>query len=123
MTQHTRLPWRVRTGMPRPEGPSVFALIPMAAGDTMLVKVADCDTSPSLPADQREGNAHFIVQACNTYEELLAALTKIATAPEGAYNRDRKEYLQNVIEWCQETARAAIAKASPQAQGQGGEGP
>ena len=47
--------------------------------------------------------------------DMLAALTKIATAPEGAYSRDREQYLKNVIEWCQETAQAAIDKASPQA--------
>ena len=45
------------------------------------------------------------------FDELLAALTKIATAPEGAYSRDKEQYLKNVIEWCQETAQAAIAKA------------
>ena len=50
------------------------------------------------------------------FEELLAALTKIATAPEGVYSRDKEQYLKNVISWCQETAQAAIAKASPQAR-------
>ena len=45
------------------------------------------------------------------FDDLLAALTKIATAPEGAYSRDKEQYLKNVIAWCQETAEAAIAKA------------
>ena len=48
------------------------------------------------------------------YPDLLAALVKISTAPEGVYSRDKETYLKNVIAWCQETAATAIAKSSPQ---------
>ena len=47
--------------------------------------------------------------------QLLAALKSIAEHPEGAYSRDKETYLKNVIEWCQETARAAIAAAQQEA--------
>ena len=56
-------------------------------------------------------HARLIVEAVNAHADLLAALEQIANHPEGTYNRDRKEYLQNVIAWCQETAATAIAKA------------
>ena len=46
-----------------------------------------------------------------THDDLVAALTKIADSPEGAYRRDALEYAHNVIEWCRETASAAIAAA------------
>ncbi len=50
----------------------------------------------------------------NRAEEETAAmrktLTKIAEAPEGVWSRDLEEYLTNVIEWCQEEARVAIAE-------------
>ena len=43
--------------------------------------------------------------------DLLAALTQIAASPEGTYRVDPLEYAHNVIEWCRETASAAIAAA------------
>lgn len=46
------------------------------------------------------------------FDEMLAALHKIADHPEGAYNRDKEQYLKNVIAWCQDTARDAIALAT-----------
>mgnify|MGYP001600513847 CR=1 FL=1 len=71
----------------------------------------DCDV-PGCPGPLNQ-------RKLERYQELLAALTKIATEPEGAYHRDRNEYLQNVIAWCQETARAAIAKVTSGAHGPG----
>ena len=96
--QHTPGPWRVRTGMSRPEGPAVFAPITMVAGDTMLVKVADCDISSSLPSDQREANARLIAAA----PELLAVCQTIAGWP----HKDGETIIVD-------QARAASAKASP----------
>ena len=57
---------------------------------------------PDLPYESSQANAH---------DDLLSALTKIADSPEGVYRVDPLEYAHNVIEWCQETARTAIAAA------------
>ena len=54
---------------------------------------------------------HSETPLCQAAPELLAALGQIAESPVGVYSRDKEEYLKNVIAWCQETARAAIAKA------------
>ena len=51
-------------------------------------------------------------EICESHSILLAALTKIATAPEGAYSRDKEQYLKNVLEWCQETASNALAQVN-----------
>ena len=42
--------------------------------------------------------------------ELEAALRQIAEKPEGVYSRDPVKYRDNVIAWCQEVARAALAQ-------------
>lgn len=95
--QHTPGPWFYRTY------PLKLGFIEVLAPSGQRVAGVDC-----TPEVNEEANARVIAAA----PELLAALTKIATAPEGAYSRNREQYLQNVIVWCQETARAAIAKAS-----------
>ena len=99
MAKHTLGPWTYRF---RSRGTTIEPL----DGDTELAIVAN-----TYGVGDVDGNARFIVQACNVHEELLAALTKIATAPEGTYSRDKEQYLKNVVAWCQETAQAAIAKA------------
>ncbi len=43
--------------------------------------------------------------------QLRAALDAIAERPQGGGSDDRVEYLSNVIEWCQKTARVALERA------------
>lgn len=50
-----------------------------------------------------------LVVAARERDRLRAALRRISEGPEGAYSRDRETYLKNVIEWCQELARDALA--------------
>mgnify|MGYP001576760371 CR=1 FL=1 len=103
MADHTPGPWtyHFRSG---------DTTIETLTGDRVLAVVKSTRGESTRGVGDMDTNARFIVQACNAHEELLAALTKIATAPEGAYSRDKEQYLKNVIEWCQETAQAAIAK-------------
>ena len=49
-------------------------------------------------------------------KELAEALQAIAEQPEGVYSRDKEQYLKNVIEWCQNTARLDLAKVPKEMQ-------
>ena len=83
----------------------------MATNNTNIFLPHDCECRYS--SDPYGGEA-TILMMCPLHRaapDLLAALEKIATAPEGVYSRDKETYLKNVIEWCQETARATISKA------------
>ena len=43
--------------------------------------------------------------------QLMASLDAIAERPQGGGSNDKVEYLSNVVEWCQKTARVALARA------------
>ena len=47
-------------------------------------------------------------QALADVKTLREALAKIMN-PEGTYRIDKEEYLANVIEWCQDIAKVALA--------------
>ena len=108
MTQHTPGPWRVRRRTPDDTGFVEADKIDPKMPYNIEILGDDETGYPTKAAD-----VDFIVLACNSHDALLEALTKIAYAPEGAYSRDKEQYLKNVIAWCQETARAAIAQAEP----------
>ncbi len=68
-TKHTSLPWIVVIG----------DVIRSVEGE----RVADCETSklsarPCPPGPVDEANAAFIVRACNSHDELVAVLKKVA---------------------------------------------
>ena len=96
MTQHTQGPWTT------PDWAKLKHIHVVDSNGLIVAAVYNRVT----PGEQA-ANARVIAVA----PEMLAALTAIATAPAGAYSRDKEQYLKNVIEWCQERARAAIAKA------------
>lgn len=116
--QHTRGPWEfARCTIGDPEN----ALNPMveALEQTRYIcrigwqgaTIEGMTNQTVATLEEAEANARLIAAA----PDLLEALTKIAEHPEGVYSRDKEEYLKNVICWCQDTAAAAIAKAtSPQ---------
>jgi hypothetical protein len=67
--KHTQLPWMICIG----------DMIKSANTETLGARVADCDTSamsdkPYLATEPDKANAAFIVRACNSHYELLAAL-------------------------------------------------
>lgn len=53
-------------------------------------------------------HAHFGIDRA-AVRALVEALQSIVDNPQGAYTRDQEQYLKNVIEWCRDTARAALA--------------
>ncbi len=55
-----------------------------------------------------------VEQAQAQAQKLEAALRAITT-PEGAYSRDPAEYRKNVIDWCIQTAEAALAEGGEDA--------
>lgn len=70
--QHSPLPWRVDTPND-PDGDRVYGI---ANRDWIVADIYQCDDTP-LAEDVAEANAEFIVRACNSHADLLAAL-KIA---------------------------------------------
>ena len=103
--QHSPLPWGLKE-----EGSDEFwfgeGYLSLRQKDKSRYYGEICPISPSHKAD-----AEFIVRAANNFEALVGTLTQIATAPQGAYSRNREQYLKNVITWCQETAQAAVVQA------------
>lgn len=68
------------------------------------------------PSGARAKHFHAkLLQAQAENERLRYALTSIMT-PEGAYSRDPAEYRKNVIDWCIETAKAALAEGDTDEQ-------
>jgi hypothetical protein len=53
--------------------------------------------------------AAFIVRACNAHEDLVAAFRSIVTATSKEGSKPSAE----IIEFCFQAARAALAKAAP----------
>jgi len=66
MSKHTPVPWEVEDDV-------------IVDPITKKVIVNCCETDYSSVIN--EANARFIVRACNSYEELLAALKQIANRP------------------------------------------
>ena len=52
---------------------------------------------------------HELKRVRGRLTETLVALHKIAQEPEGVYSIDPVEYRDNVIKWCQNTARDALS--------------
>lgn len=69
-TKHTILPWRVLSVT---EGPNKVPRIASAGGGIAILCVNRYLGEPG-PSKQEVANAEFIVRACNSHDELLAAL-------------------------------------------------
>jgi len=100
---HTRLPWRTTPI------DSIFADGPgYAVAQTQQV-------AGDLGGEERTANADFIVRACNSHADLLAALEECVTEDGAhclAYGTDTPK-LRARLEAVNQIARAAIAQASP----------
>ena len=92
MTGHTALPWKVVSGM-----------IVRANDDAPIAHMwrSEC-------ASERDNNAHFIVRACNAYDELLDALEISTHTLQVVFNTDKTNIAAKV---CIERNSAAIHKA------------
>ena len=114
MTQkHTPGPWRVD---PQPwmggfDGSIPHYLIVGTIGGKTQRTIADVGQWADRP--NAEIDARFIVRACNAHEELLAALEAISDAWS---NKRPLSWQPDGHHQLLEQARAAIAKASPQAR-------
>lgn len=89
-TERTPLPWRI-------DGEGIRALI--RGSDVTIVAVRH-----RLLRDIHEANFAYIVQACNSFDDLISALSRIIRAD------DAQSLSQDDIE----AARAALAKAGVQ---------
>ena len=116
MTQkHTPVPW------------DIAAHMTYTIADAQGRVIASTRTLSFLNTEEAISNARFIVQAVNAHEDLLAALERLL--PEEEWSRLGETNDGSIICWvCVNTqaeghavdckiglARAAIAKASPQA--------
>lgn len=111
-TQHTPGPWnfkdRENGNDAQAEFPTKinFGLEGYGVGSvvgSVYVWMRDLDTA--------KANAAFIVRACNSHDDLLAALQSISTLASCAPNDDEKISGQEFTR-IMNTARAAIAKAT-----------
>ncbi len=100
MTQHTQLPWRLAENGER----IAFAECHVTGANGRPVATTIYPLAKSDWRSEDEANARFIVQACNAYDTLLAALKELL---EESYGEDSDGI---------RLARAAIAKATPQAR-------
>ena len=57
---------------------------------------------------ERQGCLRALSDMDAPVRAIREALRMIAESPEGVYRTDPIEYRDNVIEWCQETARQAL---------------
>ncbi len=72
-TQHTPTPWSCHSGMIWQDGPDVYP-----TGNKDGTPITHMDREPgngTLPVE-RDANADFIVQACNSHDALLEAALK-----------------------------------------------
>jgi hypothetical protein len=97
--RHTPTPWS-RNIPPASKYPVIFA-----GRNTHVTTV----NTHGLSKDEIEANTAFIVRACNSHDELVAALKKIkqlATLAE----RTRGIFVRETIQELHEVSRAALAK-------------
>ena len=98
MMQHTPIPWVMHpfSAKYKNEGFCINAT------DEDATRIADVTNHYYVPS---EANAHFIVQACNAHDDLLAVLKVMV------FTRAIREHLEETDPMALEQARAAIAKA------------
>lgn len=96
--KHTATPWHVGTGK---AARIIYGQDGLAVADAT---VFHCRQSPIETA---EINAEFIVRACNSFDDLMRALQRIANGQEmsGEFS-----HIDTVLRY-QEIVRAALAKA------------
>lgn len=117
------LPWRLEHGDGemdlRARFPSESRVLIMSDNDCEHHPIADCSCNFSCRAQyEQEANAAFIVKACNSHEQLVAALRFYANesdwdelqadAAASAFDRNTGSRLGSD---CGEVARAALAAA------------
>jgi hypothetical protein len=71
--EHTPLPWKVIENVNGGYGPPDVSAQLVYSDDGFVVAAVMSD----VPLLQRAGNADFIVRACNTHDELVAALREM----------------------------------------------
>lgn len=93
-TQHTPTPWHVAKDDPAAIFNSMGGYVTRIDGNAVQTRAAI------------EGNAAFIVRACNAHDELVAALAQIARlSAEGEVSANMQYALGDI-------ARAALAKVA-----------
>jgi len=108
--RHTPVPWTVH---PQYTDRSVFP-IGTTEPDGSSIILAEVNSRGGTEENQR-ANAEFIVRACNSHADLLAALEECVTEDGAhclAYGTDTPK-LRARLEAVNQIARAAIAQASP----------
>ena len=88
--KHTPGPWSWNTDYNEDNVFSVWVEAPDVTHKTTNICVADCSWVELL--EEAEANAEFIVRACNTHDELLAALEDVTYDLEAYVNA---QYLEN----------------------------
>ena len=76
MADHSPVPWRYYRGRLRKAFPAMIIEIQAPQGVT-VIKWAGFDDS-DLPKAVHAANARFIVRACNSHDDLLAALEQVS---------------------------------------------
>lgn len=107
MTAHTHTPWVFEPGpQGDPDVPDADFIIAQqdGLGEVVATVVGPCQSGTP------EGNAEFIVRACNAHDQLLACLKEAVASWELADmdETDDSEAGEAMAEW-----KAAIAKAEP----------
>ena len=108
MNEHTELPWKVTQYHDNESLICIDSTIPDANGITHQICGLEKGKAASdfLEITRHLVNAEFIVRACNSHKDLLAACEEIAERTKSG--NPRKEFLLDLI---QEVAEAAITKA------------
>jgi hypothetical protein len=100
--EHTPIPWEVDTHSPPHEGMKGMICV-RACDSPMNSCLASIGTD-----EEAKANADFIVRACNSHEELLAALQACINVPVLPDIGHSREFIDAINK-----AQAAIAKATP----------
>ena len=104
--QHTPGPWHLLSGKLRPQFSAEIVEI-RGKGKTPIVSWAGFDDS-ARPLKEHLANAAFIVQACNSFDDLLAAAEQAIHDLEDMSSNPYAKGLRRIVAG---NLRAAIAKA------------
>lgn len=109
---HTPTPWNIHKGLTPVSGDSIFS----EESGYEVARIPRFDAT--IMGDEYEGNAAFIVQACNAHDALTARVAELEGALEqcitddGAVGmRDAGKLARKRFASINDAARAALAKA------------
>ncbi len=110
MNQHTKTPWHVTRS-----SVGMHHYVEARIGGGLVQEIASC--GPTEGPEGSEGNAEFIVRACNAHDELVAALQVLIRRIEHYSSLDT-DARPNIEQWeytegsaDMQAARDAVAKA------------